>query len=453
MSLSDAMTELRAAKKAELDELLTGPTSEKRDLTEDESTKFDTLATEIRAQDERITQLIEAEKREAAAAASRVLTGNVGEKAVGNAQVIEKPVYQRGDYRVSYFRDLHLATKSDPDREAADRLRRNSVIETEKRALGNTGGAGGSGGEFAPPLWLVDEFVALARPGRIAADLFTKETLPPGVSSINIPKVATGTTVALQSTQNSALSQTDMTTTSLSSNISTIGGKQVVSVQLLEQSAIPFDRVIMGDLALAYAGQLDIQALTGAGTSGALRGLANAAGITSQAYTQATPSVAGTGGLYSNIAKAISQVFATRYLPPDTILMHPRRWAWICAAFDTSNRPLVVPSALAYNPIATDDTNVAQGYVGQLQGLAVYTDPNIPINTGSGTNQDPIYVFRRGDVFLWESATPTVETFTQPYADSMGVLYRLYSYSSLIPDRYGSSIVVVNGTGTVTPTF
>jgi HK97 family phage major capsid protein len=450
MSLLTAMTELRAAKKAELDELLQAPTSEKRDLSTDESTKFDVIVEEIRKQDERITELGEAEKREAAAAEVRKAAGVT---TVGNAQVTEKPVYQRGDHRVSYFRDLHLATKNDPDREAADRLRRNTALEAEKRALGNTGGAGGSGGEFAPPLWLVDEFVALARPGRVAADLFTHDTLPGGVSSINVPKVSTGTTTALQTTQNSALSQTDMTTTSLSANISTIGGKQVVSVQLLEQSAIPFDRVILQDLALAYAGALDIQALTGAGTSGALRGLANAASLTTIAYTQASPTVVGAGQFYALIAKAISQVYSTRYLPPDTILMHPRRWAWICAAFDTSNRPLVVPAALAMNPVATDDTNVAQGFVGTLQGLQVFTDPNLPINLGGGTNQDPVYIFRRGDVLLWESASPTVETFTQPYADSMGVLFRLYGYAAMVPDRYGSSIVLLSGTGLVTPTF
>jgi HK97 family phage major capsid protein len=243
-----------------------------------------------------------------------------------------------------------------------------------------------------------------------------------------------------------------MTTTSISAGVTTVGGKQVVSMQLLEQSEIPFDQVILQDLALAYAGQLDVQALTGAGTSGALRGLSAAAGLTAQAWTQATPAVAGAGGLYSNIQQAVAKVYSTRYLAPDTILMHPRRWAWICSAFDTTNRPLVVPRSVAYNPIATDDTNSPQGLVGEIAGLEVYTDPNLPTNLGAGTNQDPIYVFRRGDIMLWESG-PTAETFTQPYADSMGVLFRLYAYSALIPDRYGSSIVQINGTGSVTPAF
>ncbi len=56
--------------------------------------------------------------------------------------------------------------------------------------------------------------------------------------------MATGTTVAPQSTQNTALSQTDLATGSLSSPIVTHVGKQVVSRQLLDQSAVPFDRVL-----------------------------------------------------------------------------------------------------------------------------------------------------------------------------------------------------------------
>ena len=458
MSPLEIMRERRAAKKAELDALLAAPTTEVRDLTEAESSTFDVLVEEIRKSDVRCDELAAQEVRENAAAETTKLAGTSGEQRGGGATVVDPPVYAKDKTDTFFFRDMWLASKPQQHGhvDALDRLRRNAkaeaALQTETRALGNTGAVGGSGGEFAPPAWMVADFVALARPGRVTADLFDKQPLPAGVSSVNVPRVATGTTVTIQTTQNTALSQTDLTTTSLSAGIVTIGGKQVVSLQLLEQSAIPFDRVILEDLALAYAGTIDTQALVGTGTGGTLRSLNSAAGLTAQAYTQATPAVGGAGGLYAQVAKAIAAVYSTRFLPPDTILMHPRRWAFITASFDSQGRPLVVPTAVAYNPIATDDTNMAQGPVGQLQGLTVYTDPNIPINTGVGTNQDPIYVFRRGDIKLWESA-PRMETFEQPYADSMGVLFRLYAYASLIPDRYGSSIVQINGTGTVTPTF
>jgi HK97 family phage major capsid protein len=453
MSLSATMRERRSAKKASLDALLASvETRDNKDMTDEESTQFDAIVAEIRSMDARIVELDAVEASEARAAATRVEAGETGEQRTGGAQVTEKPIYQKGDHTRSFFRDLHLASNAH-DTAAAERIRRNHAIEAgEQRALGNTGAVGGSGGEFAPPAWLVSDAVMLARPGRVAADLFTHASLPAGISSVNIPRVATGTTTAIQTTQNSALSQTDLTTNSLASNITTVGGKQVVSLQLLEQSAIGLDSIILQDLALAYATSLDVQALTGSGSSGQLRGLANAAGLTSQTYTQATPAVAGAGGLYSNLIKAQAAVYGTRYMAPDTVLMHPRRWAFICASFDSNNRPLVVPRALAMNPVATDDVNVAQGHVGNIAGMDVFVDPSIPVNLGAGTNQDVIYVFKRSDVWLWESEL-RAESFTQPYADTMGVLFRLFAYSALIPDRYGSSIVAITGTGTVTPTF
>lgn len=447
----EIMRERRAALKQELDDLLSLPTAENRSLTTDESVTFDLRVEEIRKHDERIDELAAQELRTANANETARMAGEVG-KQTSSATVVEPLVYTRENTRsASYFMDLYRAQHKQ-DRGAEERLRRNDAQVRESRALGNTGATGGSGGEFAPPEWLVAEYVKLARPGRIGADLFTKMPLPAGVSSVNIPRVATGTTVAPQTTQNTALSQTDLTTNSLSSGIVTVGGKQVVSLQLIEQSAIPFDEVILQDLALAYAGQLDVQALSGAGTGGTLRGLGSAAGLTVQAYTQTTPAVAGAGGLYANIMKAIASVYSTRYLSPDTILMHPRRWSFIGASFDAQNRPLIVPVGSAYNPIGTQDAEVAQGKVGNIGGLDVYVDPNIPTNVGAGLNQDVIYVFRRGDIMLWESA-PKAETFMEPYADSNGVLFRMYAYSALVPDRYGSSVVQITGTGTVTPSY
>jgi hypothetical protein len=87
-----------------------------------------------------------------------------------------------------------------------------------------------------------------------------------------------------------------------------------------------------------------------------------------------------------------------------------------------------------------------------MLGLPVYTDPNIPTNTGAGTNQDPVFVLRREDVYLYESAL-RMQSFDATYADSAGVLFRAFAYSAAIPDRYGPSVNVVNGTGLVTPTF
>jgi hypothetical protein len=52
-----------------------------------------------------------------------------------------------------------------------------------------------TGGYLVAPLWLNEEFVTLARAGRVAADVLGPRALPPNTDSINLPRMSTGTTV------------------------------------------------------------------------------------------------------------------------------------------------------------------------------------------------------------------------------------------------------------------
>ncbi len=447
MTLSTNLREQRAGLKSQLDALVAGAEARAdKNFSPAETSRFDGLLGDLRAADAAIADMDETEARSARSAQARAAAGESGTWSVAGEAATYRP-----DNGMSFFRDLVSSKKG--DFEAAQRLQRNnSEMALERRALGNTGGTGGSGGEFAPPAFLVDEFVALARAARVTADRLTKRPLPSGVSSVNIPKVTGGTSTSVQSTQNTTVAATDPTTSQLSSPITTIAGKVVTSLQLLQQSPIALDQMILGDLAADYARTLDLQVISGTGAGGQLLGLLNVAGITQTAYTQATPSVTGAGGFYATINKAIAAVATARFLPPTCILMHPRRWSWIAAAFDSSGRPLVSPSGNAFNQVADAAAVAAQGPVGEMAGLPVYTDPNLPINLGAGLNQDPVLVMRAEDVYLWETDV-TLASFDQPYSDSLGVLFRAHGYSALIGSRYPASIAVVNGTGTVTPAY
>jgi len=447
MTLSQTQRERRAGLKAQLDALVAGAESRAdKNFSPAETTRFDGLLGDLRAADSAISDLVASEARETRAAQARAAAGETGSWSVGAESATYRP-----DSPVSFFQDLASSKRGDFD--AAQRLQRNnSEMALERRALGNTGGTGGSGGEFAPPAWLESEFVALARAARVTADRLTRRPLPSGVSSVNIPKVTGGTATAVQTTQNTTVAAVDPTTSALTSGITTIAGKVVVSLQLLQQSPVALDEMLLGDLAADYARTLDLQVISGTGAGGQLLGLLNVAGITQTAFTQATPSVTGTGGYYATINKAIAAVATSRFLPPTCILMHPRRWSWVAAAFDSSGRPLVSPSGNAFNQIADASAVAAQGPVGEMAGLPVYTDANLPINLGAGLNQDPTLVMRAEDVFLWET-DPTLASFDAPYSDSLGVLFRAHGYSALIGSRYPASIAVVNGTGTVTPAY
>lgn len=434
----------RAAMRSAIDEVLKVAQSESRGLTDDESSRFDTDESEIRALDDRISELDAQLRMDEASEEMR-------KRYAPSVQVTSEPeVYRKANDGRSYFRDLHLA-RNKGDRDALDRLIRNDRIraaQDEKRAALST--ANGGGGEFVPPLWLEQDFIAFARPGRVVANLCPTMELPAGTDSINIPKINTGTQVAPQTAQNGGVLEQDLTTTSVSSPVVTIAGGQTVSLQLLEQSPLNIDSVVLADLAAAYAVQLDTQVIQGAGTGGTLTGITTLAGTNALAFTSASPTLAA---LYSKLAGAIQAIHTSRFLPPDAIIMHPRRWAWAIAQQDTQGRPLVVPAAGGpMNAVGNLSANASQGFVGSMLGLPVYVDASLPTNLGTGTNQDVVLVARMADLMLWESDI-RAEAFQQTYAQNMSVYVRLYNYASFQPGRYPQSISVVSGTGLVAPTF
>jgi HK97 family phage major capsid protein len=282
------------------------------------------------------------------------------------------------------------------------------------------------------------------------------DTLPSGVSSINLPTVTGGATVAVQATQNTAVSDTAMVTSSVTSGITTIAGRQIVSMQLLQQSGIPFDRVVLGDLARAYATQIDVQVISGSGASGQLRGLLNGAGVGATTFTSATPKVTSAtaaDSFYNKIIAAVASVNTNLFLPPTAVIMHPNRWAWVLEALDSQVRPLVVPNGPQFNGVGNSEgPDVAQGPAGSLSGLPVFIDPNIPVNLGAGTNEDRVFVLRQDQCWLYESELQS-SSFDATYADQASILFRVLGYSAFIPDRYGKAVNVIAGTGLVAPTL
>ncbi len=444
MTLSQTQRERRAAIKAQLDALVAGAESRAdKNFSPAETARFDGLLGDLRAADAAIADMDENEARAARSAQARAAAGEGGTWSVGGESSTYRPDGS------SFFADLIHARRG--DRNAADRLaRNNSERGLESRALGNTGGAGGSGAEFAPPAWLIDEFVKMTRPARVTADLFHREPLPLGVSSISIPKITGGTAVAVQTTQNSTVAAVDMTTSALSSSVTTVAGKQVVSRQLMDQSGIPFDRVVLQDLAADYARQVGAQAILGTGLTGQLRGfLTPTTGTNVVTWTQASPTA---GLFFSQLARLQGLIAASRFASPDAVVMHPRRWAWLASYMDSTGRPLVAPVAGSFNSMAQAGDQRAQGQVGSLLGMDVFVDPNIPTTQGVGTNQDVVLMFVRDDVWLWESEL-RAEAFEAPYAESLGLLFRCFGYLAMIPERYPASLGSIVGTGLVAPVF
>lgn len=354
-------------------------------------------------------------------------------------------VYQKHG-GASFVRDLAMATLNPASAyEARDRLTQHTEdmryhpAFAEQRALSRTDGYGGY---FSPPAWLIDEYAEFARAGRVFADLLSAHPLPGGVDVINVPKILTGTATAIQPADNTQVVEQDITDTFVSSPIRTIAGQQSLSIQLVDQSPVPMDDIILQDLTKSLAQQVDIQTLYGTGTSGQLQGIAYTAGINSVAVSEVTVQ-----GLYNAIAQAVSLIWSQRFMEPTAVVLHPIRWAWLLSLLDSNNRPLFLPEANhPMNAAGIQGNVLPQGRVGTVMGLPIYTDANLSVTQGSGTgvgNQDSILVLRAEDIFLYESGI-RARVLPEPLAQTLTLLVQVYEYAAL-GVRFPASIVEITG--------
>ncbi|MFI6249040.1 phage major capsid protein [Streptomyces sp. NPDC051016] len=425
----------------------------REDLLPEEDAEFRELTGQIKNLDDQLAQLDE-RISELSAEAERDATVTAGAAAVKRAKarvssVTESRTYERGNGR-SYLQDLAKVQLNMDSGEARERLQRHAqdvATDPEYRDLDRTDG---NGGYFVPPVWLMSQFIELARAGRAYANLCNGQPLPPGTDSINIPKVASGTSTAIQTADNGGVSETDADDDFVNAPVRTIAGQQDVAIQLLDQSPVSFDEVIFRDLTADYATKTDLQVIAGTGLNGQVLGVRGTSNIETVTYTDATPTVAK---LYSKVADAVQRVHTLRFMAPTVIVMHPRRWAYLLAATDANGRPLVVPnSGNPQNAIATLGAVAAEQVVGSMHGLPVVTDPSIPTTLGAGTNQDVIHVLRASDLLLFESGIRS-RVLPEVGSGTLTVRLQVYGYLAFTAARYPKSVVEIGGTGLVAPSF
>lgn len=469
------------------DAVLAAPTAESRDLNAAEKTAFDEKRAAVKKIDDdladlnnRITDLEEDEKREQTAAQMLAQAGQTGEqRGRGGATTVEPLTYNRHNGS-SYFHDMARA-QFRADHSAADRLarhaaemrvemparekRREDRARTQMDEMGeqerwrdeqrasafeqrvNPNRTDGQGGYFVPPLWLIDQYIDLPRFGRPIANAVRNLELPAGTDSINLPKVATGSSTAAQTADGAAVSSTDITDTSVSASVYTVAGQQDVSMQLLDQSPAPgFDSVTFSDLLGDLAVRQDVYVINGSGSSGQPTGILNVSSPNAITYTDASPTLPE---MWVPWIQSISQIASNRKLPPTATFVIPAIWYWGTAALDTTNRPLLISEQTGpFNAMALQTGAVSEGPVGRLTvGTPVILDGNIPSNLGGGT-ETRIITLRTSDLYLWEGAIQT-RVLTEVLSGTLQVRFQVYRYAAFMGNRLPKAISIVSGTGMI----
>ena len=444
----DARIAERSAAKAELDAILTAPAAEARDLNDAEAASFAEARTkvaeldgEITATEARVTELEAIESR------NREVAANTPAAAVGGAVVRNEARTYRPDMPHGFFSDLYATTFRQGDVNGAQERQTSHQreCEVERRDVGVAAFAGA-----IPPQYLLDEYAPIARAGRPFLNSLNAMALPPEGVSFIIPRGTTGS-VAAMTAEGAGASEQDMVVADLTATVNLISAQQDVSRTLFMRGGSVVDQIIFPDLLEAIAVAGNVSALNGNGTAPQHRGILQVAGISAVAYTDGTPTV---GEAWPKFSDAIQRINSLRFMPATAIYMHPRRWAFITAAVDTTGRPLFEFSTVAPNSVMGLGQAAEYGQVvGRLQGLPVVTDASIPTNLGAGSDQDIVIVARTQDIKFWEADVMTF-TFEQALATAPGqVRLAAGQFQLFTAGRYPTAISTIGGTGFIAPTF
>jgi hypothetical protein len=415
------------------------------------------LDADVAGFDARIAELeVEKAADEAATRAQADVTPTgVRKPAVGDGVIgAEKRTYspdtdKRGG---GFLRDLALAMRGNGQAQA--RLNAHSREEEIERGQDFSERAAGTGAfaGLVVPQYLTDLYAPKARAMRPFADACTKYDLPESGMTVNISRITTGTTVAIQ-TENAAVSETNIDDTLLTLNVLTIAGQQTLSRQAIERGT-GVEAAMLDDLFRAYASKLDDTLL-----NQATSGFTNAVNASNTvAYTDASPTAAEA---YPKLLDARQRAEVGLLDAGDGdffLVMHPRRWAWFQSQVGPNWPFLAQANQGPMNGGADYGMRYGSGYRGVIAGMPVVVDANITTAAGAGT-EDEIYVGSR-ECILWEDPkAPVLIRAEQPAAASLGVLFVVSGYVAFtVGGRYGGegdsiAVSLVGGTGLIAPTF
>lgn len=360
------------------------------------------------------------------------------------------------------------------DRLGLARFRTDDAFEKSILEQRGASTAQGAGGYFAPPLWLLDEYAQAARAGRPFADLWHSIPLPPGCSSINVPKWLTGVGAGPATDGASAPSDSPADAYA-TSKVATIAGTQLVSMQWAEQTAPPgADVFIFNDLMADIGSGLDVQLLIGSGAAGQLTGIipagtAAAASLVtvanSNAVTGQTLTVASAGSpVYRTAARMLSLLTRARGLAPSHVLIHPSTWFQLTGTIDSTGRPLVPLDATppeggpamvnAWGRTCLLDDNMPITFGGTTAPAVSASGGGITeVTPGNGT-WAVIAAVRASDLYLFEGEMRVQVAMDIPESGTGQWRYTAHQYTASLRDRYSAaatlSAAAETDTGSVT---
>lgn len=409
------------------------------------------------------SQLEDEEARTAEASAELRSRGKVTS---ANASVGAEPLtYSEAHPENSYYRDMFAASSpsSSGYTQARERLQRhqeevsalastnsqNKTVRSQSIAVRNyareekraTSTGSGSMGDFAPPLYFLEDYAAYRTYGRTLIDVLKHMPMPETGMTFNLPKITTPTQGVNQGGDNTSITSRDMVAAYNTGTLQTVADNLIVSQQYLDRvgPGIQGDRIIHDDQSRQLNRALNLYGW-------------------SQFYANAgSAAFSSTASFNSNVSEFRRQLFGLKAVirRTDGVVAYPTHlvldgavWEQIAASYDSTGRPFTVPSGEAFNPIATGQaTNVPEGFTGyKLADLPVFVDEAAWVQQeasffgGSSSSYNHVAAVLAADLFgYWLEGAPVVRVLPQPYANQLSVLVQSFSYCAFVPEYPGTA--------------
>lgn len=326
----------------------------------------------------------------------------------------------------SFYADILSANKG--DQEARGRIYKG----LDGKAM--TEGTGSAGGYLVNPL-ISNELITLREQAAILRPLFSQVNV--STSSIQIASVTGGMSagwVAELATKPSA----DLTFGQITASVFTAAGLGVVSNQLLADASASVDALVTSDIAKRLATLEEVAFLDGSG-SGQPTGILNTGGVNSTTLTSTT-----IPDLLDAIVDGITNVLTNYQGAPSHIVMHPRTWARIMKARESSapSTYLIGAGSTAFGRRANDPLPA-----GELFGYPVVLTKNMPITKGSGTNESRVLVGAFNEGLILDRQGITVDQSPHVYFTTNQTVFRVEERVGFTAGRYPKAFSVIGGAG------
>ena len=252
--------------------------------------------------------------------------------------------------------------------------------------LFRTYAAATSADTYSLPGWVgfINNLIDLNRP---SWNVWSRGVLPAAGLTVDYAKVTTnGASVAVQSSENSAIAQGNIVIDNVTANVATYAGQTKLSRQVVERSSTPYLDTAFQAMAIAYANTTNAAVVSALGALDMTGKIMDADGGTAKSILEGITD----GAKYIKVNSGLS---------PEFLLVDPVAYKYLVSIADTTGRPIVrldggaangesigfaAPAQLSGTifglPIIVDTTlSSGQVFLANSQALKVYESAGAPV--------------------------------------------------------------------------